>query len=369
VDPDLIDSGRTARRDSVVLTKIALPMSAPALVTGAGTVFLLSLLDYSVPSLFQVNVYPLEVFADYSATNRPERALLLTLPMLLIAVGAAAGLLRSLRALAVRTTAAGRRWSPPPQWPLALVTLQWVALALLGLQVLVPIGVLLAQSGGPSGVASSLGAAWGDIRSSVWTAAVASGLSALVGLGLARRLGKEATGRGWWLLVMAPLAIPASLAGIGFVVVTAPISGVLGSALAAGPALVLFARFVPLSALVLLAQMRRLDPLLFECARISEPSAWRRALLIEAPLLSAGLLAAGGLTFALSLGELGATLLAVPPGMGALSIRIYNYLHYGASETVAGLCLALEACVLATALASLGLAGRWNRRIASGETR
>jgi iron(III) transport system permease protein len=131
--------------------------------------------------------------------------------------------------------------------------------------------------------------------------------------------------------------------------------------------LVLFGRFVPLSALILLAQMRRLDPLLFESARLGETSAWRRAILVEIPLLGGALLAAAGLVFALSLGELGATLMAVPPGMGALSIRIYNYLHYGASETVAGLCLVLEICVLATAVGTLALAARWERRIASGE--
>jgi len=367
LDPDLIDSGRTARHDAAVLARIALPMGAPALATGAGIVFLLSLLDYSVPSLFQVNVYPLEVFADYSATNSPERALLMTIPLLLIAGAAAASLLRPIRALTTRMTRAGRCWSSPPHWPVGLITLQWLALGLLSLQALAPLGVLLAQSGGLGGIGLSLASAWGDLRSSLWSAGLAGAMSALVGMGLARRLRNETGGGVWWLLAMAPLAIPASLAGLGFVVVTAPLEGSLRGALVLGPALVLFGRFVPLSALILLAQMRRLDPLLFESARLSESSAWRRAILVEIPLLGGALLAAAGLVFALSLGELGATLLAVPPGMGALSIRIYNYLHYGASETVAGLCLVLEICVLAAAVGTLALAARWERRIASGE--
>jgi iron(III) transport system permease protein len=51
------------------------------------------------------------------------------------------------------------------------------------------------------------------------------------------------------------------------------------------------------------------------------------------------LIAAFSAVFALSATELGAAVLLAPPGKNTLTMKIYNYLHYGASETVAVLCL------------------------------
>jgi iron(III) transport system permease protein len=80
-----------------------------------------------------------------------------------------------------------------------------------------------------------------------------------------------------------------------------------------------------------------------------------------AAMLLPGLLAAGGIAFALTTGELGATLLVAPPGQATLTMRIYNFLHYGATGTVAGLCLMMALfSVVAGAFAVLALIG-WNR--------
>jgi iron(III) transport system permease protein len=56
-------------------------------------------------------------------------------------------------------------------------------------------------------------------------------------------------------------------------------------------------------------------------------------------LYAPGLLVAAGILAALTLAELGATLVVAPPGHATLTMRIYNYLHYGAAGDVAGLCL------------------------------
>jgi len=51
VEPMLIDAARTMRSDIVGLFRVVLPLAGPALMAGGGVLFLLSLLDYSVPSL------------------------------------------------------------------------------------------------------------------------------------------------------------------------------------------------------------------------------------------------------------------------------------------------------------------------------
>jgi iron(III) transport system permease protein len=62
--------------------------------------------------------------------------------------------------------------------------------------------------------------------------------------------------------------------------------------------------------------------------------------------------------FVLAAGELGATLIVAPPGHATLTIKIYNYLHYGASEAVATLCLAMAAVALLAGLLSVLVIGR-----------
>jgi len=45
------------------------------------------------------------------------------------------------------------------------------------------------------------------------------------------------------------------------------------------------------------------------------------------------------LVIIISLGELGGTLMVIPPGKSTLTVTIYNYLHYGSSDIVSALCL------------------------------
>jgi len=59
----------------------------------------------------------------------------------------------------------------------------------------------------------------------------------------------------------------------------------------------------------------------------------------------------------------------VPPGQPTLTLRIYNYLHYGASDVVAGLCLAMLLLTLAAGALSVYFMAAWFRRVASLEQR
>ena len=50
------------------------------------------------------------------------------------------------------------------------------------------------------------------------------------------------------------------------------------------------------------------------------------------PLLKPSLLAAFFIVFLLSFGDLGTTLLIIPPGRETIPIKIYNLMHYGAEK-------------------------------------
>ena len=362
VEPAMIEAARLVHSDMVTFGRVVLPLAAPAIAAGAGLLFVLSLTDYSVPSLFGVNVYSLEILAEYSASSQPARAFGLALPLLLIAVGAIAASQAGLRNAAQSSTWRRPAWATAPKWPAWFRRLQWAAMIVLGLQVAVPILSLAAAVGAGAALASSVAAARREIGFSFWVALTAALVCLPMALAAAGKLANaKGGGRLWWLWVTAPLGIPAPLIGIGLIAIwNQPLwSGVYGSA--AMPVLAALARFVPFAAIILLTQLRRIDPLLVDAARVSQVHPLRTWLQIRLPMMLPGLLAATGLVFALSMAELGATLIVAPPGHATLTMRIYNYLHYGASDTVAGLCLMMVAAVLAAGGLALAALAGWSR--------
>jgi iron(III) transport system permease protein len=361
VEPLMIDAARTMRSDIFSLLKVVLPLAAPALMAGGGVLFLLSLIDYSVPSLFNLNVYSLEIFAEYSASNEPVRALILSLPLLIIAVAVVLVSLSALKNASLSSAWRIPTWKVAPKWPAWLVWLQWLAIAVLVVQIAVPLISLTAAVGTWHDLVSTVASAHREIAFTFWIDILVAVLCIPIALATAREL---VSSKKWerllWILVIAPLAIPPPLIGIGLIAIwNRPLFfEVYGSSLM--PVLAGLARFTPLAVIVLVAQLRRINPLLIDAARILQPSHWQMWRRIWLPMLSPGLLAAAGIVFALTTSELGATLLVAPPGQATLTMRIYNFLHYGASGTVAGLCLMMAITILvAGAIAALALV-RWS---------
>jgi iron(III) transport system permease protein len=365
IDSELIDAARISRKDFTAFKRVILPLAAPALLGGGAFLFLLSLVDYSVPSLFQVTTYPLEIFAEFSASNEPGRALLLSIPVLIIAMGAIALSQAALRNAALRPPWKSRTWENPPDWPTWLRSLQRFAVFLLVAQIMVPLISQLLLVGSFSNLVSTTEAARDEISSTMWIAALAALISTPIALPIAQRLVQK--GRSlWWIVTTLPLAIPSPLIGIGLIMIwNRPATQAIYSSTVM-PILAAIARFAPLAVLILFTQMRRTDPALLDAARILQKNDLHSWLRVRLPLLIPGLLGTAGIIFVLSAGELGATLLVVPPGGATLTMRIYSFLHYGASDTVAGLGLVMTlVALLFGVLAILSLAG-WSRFTSKG---
>lgn len=359
VDPLLVDAGRSVRPDMESILHIAAPLSAPAVLAAGGAIFLLNLLDYSVPSLFQVNVYAMETFAEFSASGDEVKALLLTLPLVLLSGAVTALLLGPVRSLATRHVQRRRRLSTALRLPGWANILGAVALILLVVQSLAPL-VFLGLDAGPLGrVRGHLASARAEILYSLNTAALAALISLPLAFAAARALARVESIWLWWMILL-PAALPAALVGVSFIPITSmPFVDRMPTSLPV--AFVHVVRYLPLAVVLLASQLRRSDPGLYDAARVFQASALRRFFLVSLPLRFPGFLAAAGLVFALSLGELGATLMVVPPGSATLTMRIYNYLHYGASSIVSGLSLALVAAVALATLIAVSGAALWGR--------
>lgn len=353
VDPDQIEAARLLACDRAVLSRVWLPAAAPLLVASGGVVFVLSLLDYETPSLFAVHVYAMEIFAELSAGGGVARAFFLAVPLLVLALALLVGCLSSIGRWASMGSTRSP-WTNPPTWPPSVRWAHGGARALLLVQIGLPVVTLAVaawshQEGVLGATSRAVWAASGEISRTIGASACAAVACLLPALAVARKLQDS---RLWWVLVAAPLAVPPSLVGLGLLLVwnRAEVAIVADS-----PAMLMLAgaaRFTPLAALLLQARLRRVDPLLLDAARVIERDplhAWWR---VQLPMLSGGMVAAGALCFALTAGELPATLMVAPPGGATLSMRVYNLLHYGASSEAAVLCLTLLlTCMAAGALA------------------
>jgi iron(III) transport system permease protein len=354
VGRDLVEAARLQRTDMAVLKRIALPLAAPLVFAGGGLLFLLSLMDYSIPYIFGKNVYALDIFADFSAHNQPGLALLNALPLAITVLPVVLLTLGGIRTLAISAQRSERKWGAPPTWPDWFRGFQITVMLILIAASLAPLLTLVGMAGSPVDLANSLS---NGSQESVYTLSTAllAGLICLpLALAAAQALAKPGRANPfWWLLTLLSLALPPALIGIGQIALwNHPIlNGVYGHT----PIVILtdIARFTPLAAILLASQERRSDPLLRDAARLFQKNPAHGWLRVHLPLLSSGLLASASIVTVLSAGELAATLIVIPPGQGTLTLRIYNFLHYGSPEAVAGLSLFLVLIVLLGSLITM----------------
>jgi iron(III) transport system permease protein len=335
-----IEAARLLVKDEQVLQQVVLPLAMPSFWASGALLFLLSLTDYSIPSLFGVSSYALEIFAEYSASNEPIRAFFLALPLLLVSALGIIFLQAPLQQTLQKRIQCPA-WQIPWQWPPWLLAIQAIAAGLGLLQIIVPLGSLavinLQEAQYPL---NTLESALPDAAFTLGLAGATAVLSLPLALGMGALLQKEGPWQ-WlvWTLLIGALILPAPLVGVGLIALgNSPWGNPFYGGLAM-PLLAHLARFAPMAALILFAQQRQLDPNLWDSTFFVPGPRWRVWLYLRFPLVLPGLLAAASVVFAFSAGELGATLIVIPPGYSTLTLRIYNYLHYGASGEVALLCL------------------------------
>lgn len=118
------------------------------------------------------------------------------------------------------------------------------------------------------------------------------------------------------------------------------------------------ARYLFIAAGILAAGSQRVNPRLYEAARVHGVSWWRAMFGITLPLQAPFLVACWGLTFVLAVGELDATVLVCPPGKTTLAIRLFTLMHYGPDAYVAALSLMTALVILCAGACAAWAYGR-----------
>lgn len=312
--------------------------------------------ESELPPLVGVHVYAEEFLAQVALEPSAAVATALGWPLMAVALAAAALLARVPRLRANDAGALRPGWIG--QWmhapPMAAQVLRWSALAVAACPLLLLAwGWLRATGRWPANAGSALGSSLGLACLSAAIACAWGGLLAAA----THAAGRHAVGTLNVLLWLAMLW-PSALTGIALAGSRA--GAVLGDA---GPLVLAHTlRVLPFATWLLLAARdaqpaapREQLQLLGARGRV----AWAHILL---PAARPALLAAFMLGCGLSLAELTATVLTVPPGAETVILRLYNLLHYGDQRGVMTLALAQGLTVAAGAGLALGGWGRWRAR-------
>lgn len=329
------------------IRSITFPLIAPHVAAGALLVFVFTLVNFEVADILRLNVYPIEIFINFSAYYNEKTATMLSLPLVGISIGLIGTLTFFMRGkgyAAIGIT--GREKSLFPLGNFRLLSLVFV-LAIITFSGAIPLIALLKNAGSLHNFQNAITLAKEEIWYSLWISAVSSFIMAFICLAVAYFLERS---RGYLRVVIdfltqIPFGIPSIVLGIGLInvwnreyldwIYESPVILVIGY----------LAGYSPFVIRVISPAVKKIHSELEEVASLGTD--WFSVLrCIVLPLSAPGLIAGFVTGFVLSIANLGTALLVVSPGRTTLPITIYNYMHYGAEETVFALCTVLIGIIL-----------------------
>ena len=345
------------RRPFGVVAKVTLPLCVPYIISGAVFVFLFSLFNYGVPALLRVHTYPVEIFAQFSAFYNDAGAAAGSLPVVLVAVFLLYFQRRCMGARTYVTISSGSRLAAPPIQGTGNVWAGIFAHSVVVVAVVLPLAALIVQAGPWASYKAAFKTSAGEMFTTVGISAVAATLTLIIGYGLSVLIENRHFKAGRWLdlVTFLPFAFPATVVGIGLIILW---NRPLTAAIYGGSLMLIMAymgRFIPFVVRTLNANIQQINPHLAEAALLGQSSRLRRAFRVHLPLAAKGLCAGWVIVFILCMGELGTTLLVIPPGKGTVALKIYTLMHYGAGQVVAALALLWIGINLAVVAAMAGV--------------
>ncbi len=380
VEPELEESARLEMAPWRVAWSVTLRRSVGAIAGAALAVAVLTAGDMTVTDLLSIRTYAEEAFLQYSIGNGPGAAAATALPPLLVLGGliliGARGLMRADPARIVSAASHATLW-PLGRWrPAAGLAVALFLGAFLGL----PLYSLIWRAGRVhgsaalglpphwswSGLAGTLKAAMSvvfgpvfqkPLRSPLVASLLWGSIGAAGSVALAWSMAWASRGPGAWrwitaIAVAVALATPGPVAGMAMVLAYHRWFGVYNSPVILVMAYVM--RTWPYALLILWPAIRSLPPEHFETAELEGYGSFGQVLRIALPMTLGAIGLSWGVAFAISLGELPAIWLVLPPGVATLTSRIWDLLHIGVESRLAGITL-----VTLSVFATTGLGVAW----------
>ncbi|MHB1452633.1 MAG: ABC transporter permease [Saccharofermentanales bacterium] len=330
-----------------VFSRIVMPYTTNYLVIGFLFVFLITVNDYSIASVFGVSVYALELFALFSAGGDIYAIAITALPL----IGLAAGMMILISRL---TKDRGmmenftRSINPFTGVPFIRRT-AGAGGVILFVFAGVPVIAMVAESFRAAGFFDILRDCTDQIAYSFLISMLTAFLAVIPATLYAYLRSRSGRGRFVTFLLAFPFLVPSAVLGLSLI--TAWNNGIFSAVYTSAvmPAVGLAARFGILAVLYMSFRFERIDRDLTDAVRM-DYSAAAGFFRVVLPMIRQDVFAGLLMIFALSMGEYGIVLLLTPPGYQMVTIKIYNYIHYGASEIVFALNLTIFISILIAGL-------------------
>lgn len=330
-----------------VFQRIIIPFTTNYLLIGFIFVFLITVNDYSIASVFGVSVYALELFALYSAGGDIYAIAFTALPL----IGLAAGLMILIsfltkdRGIKENFTHSFNPFTGVPFIRRTAGAGGVILFVFAG----VPVIAMVTESFRAAGFLGIIRDSAGQIAYSFIISILTAFLAVIPATLYAYIRNRSGRGRFVTFLLAFPFLIPSAILGLSLI--AAWNSGILSAIYTSAvmPAVGLAARFGILAVLYMSFRFERIDKDLTDAVRL-DYSAAAGFFRVVLPMIRQDVLACMLMIFALSMGEYGIVLLITPPGYQMVTIKIYNYIHYGASEIVFALNLTIFLSILMTGL-------------------
>jgi iron(III) transport system permease protein len=361
VNPRLEQAGLLMSRWPHVLTRITLPLIAPAILFAAVLVFLLTLGEVGVPTFLRYPVYPVEILTQFAAFYDFSAATVAAIPLLAITTVILALEIRFLHPSVLELSAATFAGRTAPialgswRFPLFGLVLLWSLVT-----VALPIAVLIVQSASLNAFAGAFLRASDSILRSVVFAAIGATLLTFLGFFCGYLVQNRALPlwRSVDALALFLFTLPGTVIGIGLISLW---NRPMTNAIYATPAIIILgylAQYAVLPTRMTTAILQRIPPSLEQAARLCGASWFMTLRCIVAPLAKRGLIATWVIAYIFCLRDLGITLVVYPPGSDTLPVRILTLMANGAPSLIAALCVIL----IAVTLLPLFVAALWQAR-------
>jgi len=346
IPDEILESVRTESFSNRIYTKIILPFISSYIYLGALFVFLININEYAIPSVFGVNVYALELFALYSASGNMYSTALSSWPLLVISA-----ILLWLIALRTKKTDLSENFFENKNLFRGESIMGIFSLSggvLLFLFVSIPLISMIAESFAVVDLGKIILSSSEQFIYTFTISGITSGLVVFVASFYSYLKFYNLKNKLPVVLFVIPFILPSSILGLSFIsffnqgilssFYTSPLMPVAG----------LFARFFILAVLYFSIRFIRIDKSLSDILKLNYSFAGGYFKVVL-PLLKTDFITCFLLIFSLCVSEYGIVHLITPPGYQMLTIKIYNYLHYGSSDVVFALNLAVVITLLIAA--------------------
>lgn len=357
-----------------VFRRVTLPLLLPVAFAGCLYVLIVASTEITITDRYQYRSYAEVLYSEFVLNDRFDELPLSIAPILATLVGVTIAGLALCRLLVPRlkqltVAQAGSRSSQQG--------IDWMATFVVGATtsglLFFPIYNLFYQAGidvvsDQSGtrvrtwsfgkmVELVSGSPW-EYREELAYSAIISQVSVLVAIILATLLAWWARGRAVRELVGAFTAIicfvlPGPFIGLGLIWLlnrdSAFLAWLYDDTLFA-PCLAITIRCFPFVYLIIWYGLNSLPLAVSEASAMDGASGWQTLWHVAIPSLWPNFVCAGLVGLAIAIGELSAGILVMPPGVTTVATQIFQLIHYGAEDQLAGLCLSCLAVFVAIAM-------------------